>query len=146
MRTGSRFSDDDLARAWAKRFSSERTRVLIPGAADAQLKAAQQIDAETVWAFDSLDDLVTKDPAHAWAIVLQILDLAEKDEDVLSNLAAGPLESLLVRHGRTAIKWIEDEARRSPKFKDLLAGVWQSGVNELIWQRVQRALERDETD
>lgn len=139
MSLDSKFSDDDLARAWARRFSGERKRVLVPGAVDVQQKLDQQIETETVWAFDALDHLVTTDPAHAWAVVLKILALAESDEQVLNNLAAGPLESLLIRHGRTVINWIEDEAHRNPRFKELLAGVWQSGVNELIWQRVERA-------
>lgn len=141
MGTVNKSSGDELAHAWVRRFSRERKRVLTAASAESQLKVDQQIDAETIWAFDALENLIAKEPSGAWAMILRILDIAEQDEDVLNNLAAGPLESLLARHGRAVIKWVEEEARRNTKFKELLGGVWQNAIPELIWQRVQRAAE-----
>jgi hypothetical protein len=88
-----------------------------------------------------LDELVSHDPAHAWALILEILRRSLEDENVRKNLAAGPLKNLLVKHGNAVIQWVEEEAQSNPTFKELLAGVWNSGMSESVWQRVRRAVD-----
>lgn len=56
------------------------------------------------------------------------------------NLAAGPLETLLVRHGRDVLERVEAEAKSNPSFKDLLDGVWGNAIDEAVWERVQALL------
>lgn len=141
MKHDRQWTDEELARDWIRRFSSTRRRILSVQNPDDDEAASQRLDTETFWAFDVFHDLESRDPEHAWTLILLILRLAPEDEGIRDNLAAGPLEGLLAHHGRIAVKWVEDEARRNPKFKELLAGVWKSGISELVWQRVQRAAE-----
>ncbi len=85
------------------------------------------------------DDLIAKKPKEAWAIILLILRSAE-DDLILSNLAAGPLEDILVRNPEITISWVEEEARGNPRFKELLKGVWKNAIPDKIWERVQIAI------
>jgi hypothetical protein len=109
------------------------------------MRDGQRIEAEIKWAFDELEKLVEGDPARAWAVILRILGTAHQDENVLDNLAAGPLETLLARHGRDAVEWVEAEAKANPKFKSLLKGVWRNAIDEAVWAKVQ-SLSADSKD
>lgn len=86
----------------------------------------------------SLFELVCDEPEVAWSIILQILahPLTSEQE---SMLAAGPVETLLARHGPQFIERTEHEAKRNPRFNHLLGGVWRNGMSEEIWTRVQKA-------
>jgi hypothetical protein len=53
-------------------------------------------------------------------------------------LAAGPLEDLLAYHGSEFIDRVETEARRNPRFRDLLGGVWRNTITDDIWARVEK--------
>ncbi|WP_310446095.1 DUF6869 domain-containing protein [Thiobacillus sp.] len=64
---------------------------------------------------------------------------ADPSHHTFQNLAAGPLEDLLSDHGRDLIEQVETEARRNPNFNLLLGGVWQGGMSEEIWARIQAA-------
>lgn len=131
------YSDDELARAWIRRFSQDRTRVLLVDSADSQARDGQRIDTETKWAFDELERLVAEDPPHAWAVILCLLNLANDDETALANLAAGPLETLLARHGRMLIERVETAAKSNPQFRELLGGIWRNAIEEPVWERIQ---------
>ena len=55
-------------------------------------------------------------------------------------LAAGPLEDLIADHSEHGIDRIETLARRSPRFRYLLTGVWSQGKDKSpVWQRVVAA-------
>jgi hypothetical protein len=136
------YSDEEIARAWIRRFSQNRTSILLAGDADAQIRDDQRIEVETKWAFDELEKLVENDPARAWAVILCILNTAHQDENALDNLAAGPLETLLARHGRDVVERVEAEAKANPKFKKLLKGVWGNAIDEAVWAKV-RSLSAD---
>lgn len=82
--------------------------------------------------------LVYELPETAWPLLLKILKKASSDA-AYALLAAGALEDLLARHGQAFIERIETEARRDPKFRMLLGGVWQNTMPEDIWLRVQKA-------
>jgi len=56
-------------------------------------------------------------------------------ENVISNLAAGPLEDLLGYYGERYINEVEELARKDPKFKELQGGVWQHLMPSTIWER-----------
>ncbi|CAN7428320.1 hypothetical protein LJR129_002740 [Acidovorax sp. LjRoot129] len=93
------------------------------------------------WVFDREWDLVRNEPLLAWSMILEILklDTSNKIQEVLS---AGPLEDLLDKHGYLVIELVEAEAKKNPKFAQLLGGVWESSMAEEIWARVQAAWDR----
>ena len=86
---------------------------------------------------EELDRLAHAEPEAAWALILEILAHAPS-QDALALLAAGPLEDLIEYHGPSFIDRIELCARRDPKFRYLLGGVWQSSTPE-VWSRVEAA-------
>ena len=88
--------------------------------------------------FEEASDLVKENPASAYVFILQVL--AEKPNDfAFANLAAGPLEDLLVFHGEEMIDAVEKEAKQNPDFDDLLGGVWLGRMKPDIAERVARA-------
>lgn len=66
------------------------------------------------------DELRVEDPERALAIILEILK-AETNDNMLSYLAAGPLEDLITLK---TIDMIEAEAAKNERFRWLLGGVW----------------------
>ena len=58
---------------------------------------------------------------------------------LLSNLAAGPLEDLLVEFDDQFIDRIEKCASQSPRFRFMLSMVWKNDISEPVWERVRRA-------
>jgi hypothetical protein len=110
--------------------------------ADAYIQAAQSpekidVDHPLWWAIEKFFDIEADQPEIVWAAILSIIDKTSNDR-VIGNLAAGPLEELIGNHGPAWIDRIENEARRNPKFRHLLGGVWQSSTPE-IWARVEKA-------
>lgn len=85
--------------------------------------------------WEAFDELVHNAPAAAWTAILEIIKMAESDV-ILSRVAAGPLENLIVEHGATVIDAIELEARRNAKVARTLTGVWRRDTPEEIWRRV----------
>lgn len=79
-------------------------------------------------------------PEVAW---LAILELSKKDlsPDDSALLAAGPIETLLSKHGPNFIDRVEKEAKSNLKFKHLLGGVWQLGMTDRVWETVQAVRE-----
>ncbi|WP_339522081.1 DUF6869 domain-containing protein [Pseudomonas sp. EA_35y_Pfl2_R111] len=87
---------------------------------------------------DELNELVYSAPKEALEIVFEILSKINQqpENSLFQQLAAGPMEMLLVYQGDTIIELVEHEAARSAEFRLLLGGVWQSTTHENIWQRV----------
>lgn len=86
-------------------------------------------------------DICREDPEAAWSFVLCTLADSRSD-DVLSILAAGPMEDLLAKHGDRVIERVEFEAHRNPRFAMLLGGVWKNVIDDAIWKRVTAARDR----
>ena len=86
-------------------------------------------------AWQDVDDLVHRDPEAGWALILELI-AAASDDRLLANVAAGPLEDLLVRAPEQFIERVELEARRDPKFRRCLTGVW--GLSTSIQERVAK--------
>lgn len=87
-------------------------------------------------AWEALNDLVFKKPQQAWKVILDILEQTESDE-IIGNLAAGPLEDILSEHGDVFIDEVEIQARQNPKFTKLVLGVYQGGMSDNVWSRIQ---------
>jgi len=90
------------------------------------------------WAFEELDDICGENPERGLNLINKILG-STQDEYILANLAAGPLETLLARHGKTLIADVERLAKSDPRFKTLLQGVWQNRIDDQTWGRVLKA-------
>lgn len=116
-----------IARSWVERYQISTTK------------------AETQWAYDKLDDLITINPKLALEIIIVIFNKTN-DEFVLDNLAAGPLENLLVRHGNEIITDIEKYTLAHPKFSDVLAGIWSNGINASVLAKINSLLDRFQAD
>lgn len=94
-------------------------------------------------------DLVEDEPTMAWDVIKAVVSRYSEDDlfsttrseaqRVVGNLAAGPLEELLDRHGPQFIEIVEAEALRDRRMVWTLGGVWQSSMPDDIWIRVQSA-------
>jgi hypothetical protein len=85
-------------------------------------------------------ELPKRDPRLCLDSILQVLsqipaDPADKHFQVL---AAGPLEDLLKHHGRTFIDEVESCARQMPAFRALLNGVWTTGIDQDVVERLRK--------
>ena len=122
------FDRERLVQTWIDRHADP---------ALSELSQAKEPD-QRFWAWERLDALVREEPEVAWSAILEILQRT-RSEQALDNLAAGPLEDLLAKHGYQFIDRVEAEATRSSLFRHLLAGVWQNAMSGELWERVQAA-------
>lgn len=92
-----------------------------------------------IWAHD--------EPEHAWKAILRIVESLDLEElrsasgdarMIASNLAAGPLESLLNNHGARFISQIQEQAKADSRFAWVLSGVWPSQIAEPVWTKVRQ--------
>jgi hypothetical protein len=97
----------------------------------AYLRSWTEGGAENSWANDALDGLVWHDPERAWSILLALISKAPSDE-ILSIIAAGPLENLLCEHGPQFIDRFIAEAQTNKRLKE---------AAHLIWGETQMATE-----
>jgi hypothetical protein len=89
-----------------------------------------------IWAHAALDEICDRTPGECLRLIL-LITKKDRSDLIASNLAAGPVEDLLSRHGPSIIDAVEQEARRSHNFRSLLGGVWRSTIDEDVWNRVQ---------
>lgn len=109
--------------AWIRRYSHPQSA---------------EISEETEWAYDRLDEICERDPKLCLEILGEICAKSNNDW-VISNLAAGPLEDLLARHGESIISDVEARARTDLAFREALSAVWQNVIPNDVWARVERA-------
>jgi hypothetical protein len=74
-----------------------------------------------------VDDLIARDAELSFRLVQHLVKAASSDVE-LANVAAGPLEDLLGKWCTIVLPQVELEARRDPKFRRCLSGVWTSGL------------------
>jgi hypothetical protein len=94
------------------------------------------LNAQTIWASRQVSELSRTDPIAALKDIREIQG-RNPSAPVLANLAAGPLEDLLVYKGPEVIDQIEALAQGDPAFRELLSGVWRNRIREDVWNRVQ---------
>jgi len=92
---------------------------------------------ELTWVLMEVGGLVQWQPTEGFNFILEVLKQTD-DEWVLTNLAAGPLESLLAIHPKEGLTLIEREIPQNPKLKNILQDVWQNLMPEETWQRLQK--------
>ena len=88
------------------------------------------------WAYNQLSSFCDDEPEKCFETIRIIRSLNDSDV-ILSNLAAGPLEDMLVKHGELFIDRIEALAKNDPVYKKLLGAVWQNTISDNIWKRIQ---------
>jgi hypothetical protein len=96
---------------------------------------------EEFWSFEKLDGLCRKSPNEAWALIVEIYE-NHAGEKIESNLAAGPLEDLLVNHGRQILKLIDGYCENSSGFVGVLKMVWQNSMPDDVWGELQKLIAR----
>ena len=116
-------SDSDIAKAWVDMLYAE--------------KGSTAYDAN-FWTYMALDELRDDDLERYWKIINEIKHAVDSDF-MLSNLAAGPVEDLLVHSGSVFIERIEARAKDDARFKVMLGFVWKNDMPDDIWAAVQRA-------
>lgn len=119
-------NDVDIAKAWVAMHKAE--------------KGSEARDAN-FWAYMLLDDLRDSDLERCWKIINEIKRIDDSDF-MLSNLAAGPIEDLLVNSGSIFIERIEACAKVDERFRTMLGMVWKNDMPDDIWERVERASSR----
>lgn len=86
-----------------------------------------------------LERMVESDEERAWRVILKILKSDNSDE-IISNLAAGPMEDILVHHGDVIISRVEEKIEKDIDFKKMIADVWQSDMPDDVWGRIKASL------
>jgi hypothetical protein len=79
-------------------------------------------NAESHDAWEDLDEMVRNDPEQAWHWIRDMVDVAPSR--LLGMIAAGPLEDLLHRHGKSFIGRVKKAAAADSQFQHCLSGVW----------------------
>jgi hypothetical protein len=75
------------------------------------------------WAWEEVQAIVHEDPpSEAWGLILEMVRRAP--EELVADVAAGPLEDLVTRAGSTLIDDIETACRREPRVRMALGGIW----------------------
>jgi hypothetical protein len=102
----------------------------------------QQLDGwsgDLHWTWTIVESLIQDKPEIAWPMLLELI--ARCPDGNLNVLAAGPLETFLSEHGPNVIDTVEAEAVRNPRMRHALALVWQLGMTDEVWARVQALAE-----
>jgi hypothetical protein len=74
-------------------------------------------------------------PEKALAVICAAARIAPPD--LLSSLAAGPLEDWLCHHGESRLDCIKALAHAHPAFRELVGGVWQNQMSKVLYQKVR---------
>jgi hypothetical protein len=90
------------------------------------------------WASEIWHEEVLQQREQAVRDYLHVLAERAPAEADLGYMGAGPIEDF-IRDDDHCLLWIEQEARRSAKFRSALANVWVSGLSPAAFLRVQRA-------
>jgi hypothetical protein len=86
-------------------------------------------------AFEQVIDMQSN-PEVVWRLVLLMIE--ESPDELLGNIAAGPLEDLLCHNAPRFIERVEERASRDPRFRRCLGGVWGwTGIPKELWPRLQ---------
>ena len=93
-------------------------------------------DDDLFEAVTKLERMVVSHEERAWRVILTILK-EDNSDAIISNLAAGPMEDLLVCHGDAVIERVEVKAKKDVDFKKVVMDVWQSGISDDVWGRVK---------
>ena len=74
------------------------------------------------WAWDRLDELCRDDPGAAWAVLTDMVQIADSRE-LVEDIGVGPLEDFLNNHGGDFIDTVETEAHANEALSGALSYV-----------------------
>jgi hypothetical protein len=97
--------------------------------------------AQDFWSFETLWDYCADHPDWAWRVIVDMHG-GHADEKTLANLAAGPVEDLLVKHGDLALPWIEQYCIGHPGFVTVLQMVWRNAMTDEVWDGLNRLIKK----
>ena len=86
------------------------------------------------WAWEELNDATSESPEIAWTIICEILKKTDSDQ-VIGNLAAGPLEDMMRYHDRFTMEKIKNEIQGNPKLKKCMADVWLDSNDTNLYKK-----------
>jgi hypothetical protein len=93
-------------------------------------------NAELFWAFETVTLLAFSQQWDAlWDVTLRAI-AATDDEDVLSFVAAGPLEDLIRYAAPIVEERIVEQIRKDARFRRTLTGAWAREEQKEFWARV----------
>ena len=81
-----------------------------------------------------------EDPGLCLESIVKVLGRIDgsSPNPLLAALAAGPLEDLLAKNGGAVVDQVEVLARRNPKFRLLLNGVWDSTIKPEVLSKLAK--------
>ena len=91
---------------------------------------------DNFWAYEVLSNLCIREPSSALLLIGDIV-FENPGDVILSNLAAGPLEDLLVRHGDVVIEDIVAAAKTNELWKKMLGAVWKNDIKDHVWLQLK---------
>src|SRR5688572_11040337 len=100
------------------------------------VQGREKANDEDFWAHEAMREFCDIDPDLAWEVLGMIVERV-KEPALLACLAAGPLEDLIVNHGRDIIDKIERYAAASARFRETLVGVWRRDIPQDVWARIE---------
>ena len=84
-------------------------------------------------------ELPREDPQLCHESIITVLGRIEgSSSKLLAVLAAGPLEDLLAENGSVVVDQVEVLARRSPEFRHLLNGAWDSRIHPEVLSKLAK--------
>jgi hypothetical protein len=129
---------------------TEHPRVMLVPPAELRALAEAWLDHDRTgrdsrfWAWTRAADVVQKQAAGGWMLIRFLVEGAA-DEGQLMSIAAGPLEDYLGEHGPAVMDELEAAARSDPKLLRALAGLWKNWIDDDVWARIQKLLDRSPT-
>ena len=116
-------SPDDIAEEWIRAWSGTKLPAIGTGV------GASRLDWE----------LQREDPQLCLESIITVLGRIQgSSSKLLAVLAAGPLEDLLVENGSVVVDQVEVLARRSPEFRLLLNGAWDSRIHPEVLSKLAK--------
>lgn len=92
--------------------------------------------AENFWAYEELNSLCAESPNECLALIASIINVDSSDI-ILANLAAGPLEDLLVKHGLRVVDDVVNFAKLNPVWGKMLGAVWKNDIDDSVWRKIK---------
>ncbi|MFT4580990.1 MAG: hypothetical protein ACI915_001335 [Gammaproteobacteria bacterium] len=87
------------------------------------------------WAWDKLDELCRKDAKAAWAVLVELVEVAD-GADLLEDIGVGPLEDFINYYATDYIDDIEAAARASEQLSAALAHAQLRDANHEMAARI----------
>ncbi|MFK2877429.1 DUF6869 domain-containing protein [Rhodanobacter hydrolyticus] len=116
-------SPDEIAEEWIRAWSGTEQPAIGVGI------GASRLDWE----------LPREEPQLCLESIITVLEhIQGSSSKLLAVLAAGPLEDLLAKNGSVVVDQVEVLARRSPEFRHLLNGVWDSGIHPEVLSKLAK--------